>query len=111
MKSARSHPVAYLCLRARLANVGGVALGSLVERGKPGQGGPRYQWSRRVEGKTVSVALSKEQFDWLQEAINNQREAWDLLSEMHQMTHEHLWKHLPSTSRRKRLTKNTMGLK
>ena len=111
MKPERSYPEAYLRLRARLGKVGWVALGSLVERGEPGQGGPRYQWSRRVEGKTVSVALSKQQFDWLQGAINNQREAWDLLSQMHTVTLEYMWKNLPSTSRRKQLTKSTLGLK
>lgn len=110
MQSAGSYPEGYQRLRTRLGKVGWVALGSLVERGQPGQGGPRYQWSRRVKGKTVTVALSKEQFDWLQQAIKNQRDAWDLLAQMHQLTLEHMWQHLPSTSRRKRLTKKTLGL-
>jgi hypothetical protein len=57
-----------------LGQTGWVALGSVMERNKPGQGGPRYQWSRRVAGKTVTVALSKEQFEWLKAAIANQRE-------------------------------------
>lgn len=110
MPSHPGPPEPYRRLRARLGNVGWVALGSLVERGEPGQGGPRYQWSRRVEGKTVTVALSKEQFDWLQAAIQNQREAWEILSRMHTLTLEYMWKNIPSTSRRKRLTKKTLGL-
>lgn len=110
MKSDPSYPEEYRRLRALLGKMSWVALGSLVERGEPGQGGPRYQWSRRVEGKTVTVALSKEQFDWLQVAIKNQREAWDVLSKMHTITLEHMWKNLPSTARRKRLTKKTLGL-
>jgi hypothetical protein len=110
MTRRNPYPEEYQRLRAQLGKVGWVALGSLVERGEPGQGGPRYQWSRRVAGKTVTVALSKEQFDWLQKAIQNQREAWDILSEMHRMTHEYMWKNLPSTSRRKRLSKKTLGL-
>jgi len=103
-------PAAYRRLQARLAQVGWVALGSALERKLPGAGGPRYQWSRRVEGKTVTVALSSEQFAWLKKAIANQRRAESLLSQMHQMTLAYMWKHLPSTYRRKRLSKKTLGL-
>jgi hypothetical protein len=35
------------------------ALGYVQDRG-PGAGGPCYQWTRKVKGKTLSVALSKE---------------------------------------------------
>jgi hypothetical protein len=87
-----------------------VALGSVLERTLPGGGGPRYQWSRRVAGKTVTVALSAEQFAWLQQAIRNQRKVESLLSQMHALTLDYMWKHLPSTSRRKRLSKKTLGL-
>jgi hypothetical protein len=115
MKKARpsSHPplpAAYRRLRARLAHVGWIALGSVLERSLPGQGGPRYQWSRRVEGKTITVALSAEQFVWLKAAIANQRKAADLLSQMHQLSLAYMWKKLPSTTRRKRLSKKTLGL-
>jgi hypothetical protein len=103
-------PAAYRRLRARLAQIGWVALGSLLERKLPGQGGPRYQWSRRVQGKTVTVALSPEQFAWLKRAIANQRKVKDLLSQMHRLTLHYMWKHLPSTSRRKMLSKKTLGL-
>ena len=103
-------PARYRRLRARLQQLGWVALGSVLERRLPGQGGPRYQWSRRVDGKTVTVALSAEQFAWLKRAIANQRKAEVLLGQMHQSTLDYMWKHLPSTSRRKRLSKKTLGL-
>jgi hypothetical protein len=103
-------PAAYRRLRDQLADVGWMALGSVLERKLPGQGGPRYQWSRRVKGKTVTVALSAEQFAWLKEAINNQREIWNTLDKMHRITLAYMWKHLPSAPRRKRLTKRTLGL-
>jgi len=103
-------PAAYRRLRQRLGRIGWIALGSLLERGQPGQGGPRYQWSRRVGHKTVTVALSVEQFAWLQEAIANQRQVWDILLQMQQQTLAYMWKNLPSTSRRKRLSKKTLGL-
>ena len=103
-------PAAYRRLRARLAQLGWVALGSVVERTLPGQGGPRYQWSRRVEGKTITVALSAEQFVWLKVAIANQRQARELLAQMQQLSLQYMWKHLPSTARRKRLSKKQLGL-
>jgi hypothetical protein len=93
-----------------LTQTGWVALGSVLERKLPGGGGPRYQWSRRVEGKTVTVALSAEQFAWLKEAIANQRDLESLLSQMHRLTLDYMWKNLPSTVRRKRLSRKTLGL-
>jgi len=103
-------PAAYRRLRDQLSQVGWMALGSVLERSQPGQGGPRYQWSRRVGRKTVTVALSAEQFAWLKEAIANQRRVWDILLEMQQQTVAYMWKNLPSTTRRKRLSKKTLGL-
>ena len=87
-----------------------MALGSLIERNKPGQGGPRYQWSRRVGTKTVTVALSAQQFDWLKEAISNQRKTWDILLQMQRLTIEYMWSNVPGPIRRKRLSKKTLGL-
>ena len=55
----------YQQLRAHLAQVGWISEGYVQNRG-PGAGGPCYQWTRKVKGKTLSVALSREQFQWLQ---------------------------------------------
>ena len=103
-------PPQYQRLRRSLAQTGWIALGSLVERSLPGQGGPRYQWSRRVGKKTVTVALSAEQFAWLKGAIANQREIWNTLLQMQQMTARHVLENLPNPPRRKRLSKKTLGL-
>jgi hypothetical protein len=112
VKAVAEQPLsaAYRRLRSRLEQIGWIALGSVLERNLPGQGGPRYQWSRRVQGKTITVALSQEQFAWLRHAIANQRKVESLLSQMHQSALNYMWKHLPSTSRRKRLSKKTLGL-
>ena len=115
MKKPRASPLTFLPAsyrrwRARLGKTGWVALGSVLERNLPGRGGPRYQWSRRVEGKTVTVALSPEQFAWLKQAIANQRQVESLLSQMRQLTLRYMWKNLTSTSRRKRLSNKTLGL-
>lgn len=103
-------PRGYRQWRSRLARTGWIALGSVLERARPGQGGPRYQWSRRVEGKTITVALSAEQFAWLKEAITNQRKVWSILEEMQRYTVRQLWKKLPGASHRKMLSNKTLGL-
>jgi hypothetical protein len=103
-------PPQYRRLRQKLSGIGWIALGSLLERNKPGQGGPRYQWSRRVGPKTVTVALSAEQFSWLKQAISNQREVWDILMELQQLTAKYALEHLPGPPRRKRLNKKSLGL-
>jgi hypothetical protein len=103
-------PPAYRQLQRRLAAAQWIALGSLLERSQPGQGGPRYQWSRRVGPKTITVALSAQQFRWLKAAIANQRQVWDTLMKMQQLTAEYVFKNLPNPPRRKRLTKKQLGL-
>jgi hypothetical protein len=109
LAAAAPPPARYRRLRGRLAQIGWIALGSVLERNLPGQGGPRYQWSRRVGGKTVTVALSAEQFAWLKQAIANQRKVELLLRRMHELTLAHMWQHLPSTSHRKPLSKKMLG--
>ena len=107
---ATERPLVYRQWQNQLAQTGWIALGSLLERRQPGQGGPRYQWSRRVGRKTITIALSAEQFAWLKEAIANQRKLWEILSEMQQFTAEHVLKNLPNPPRRKRLSKKQLGL-
>lgn len=109
-KNTHDLPPDYQRLRQKLSRIGWIALGSLVERDKPGQGGPRYQWSRRVGPKTVTVALSAEQFDWLKRAVSNQREVWDILMQLQHLTAEYVLENIPGPPRRKRLSKKRLGL-
>jgi hypothetical protein len=110
LENPHALPPEYQRLRRSLAQSGWIALGSLVERSLPGQGGPRYQWSRRVGKKTVTVAVSLEQFIWLKEAIANQRQIWNTLMQMQHLTVQHALKTLPNPPRRKRLSKKKLGL-
>jgi hypothetical protein len=110
LKNTPGLPHPYQRLRHKLSRIGWIALGSLVERDKPGQGGPRYQWSRRVGPKTVTVALSAQQFNWLKQAIGNQREVWDTLAQLQQLTVQHVLENIPGPPRRKRLSKKRLGL-
>jgi hypothetical protein len=97
-------------LRRRLGGIGWISEGYVQDRG-PGAGGPCYQWTRKVKGKTVSVALSKEQFEWLREAIEHWRELQATLKEMQQMSRRVLFETVPHPPRRKKLGPKVLGLK
>jgi hypothetical protein len=99
----------YQQLRQRLATTGWISQGYVQDRG-PGAGGPCYQWTRKVRAKTVSVALSREQFEAMREAIQAWRELEAILDRMQQLTRLRIFGTLPDTRRRKRLSKKTLGL-
>jgi len=99
----------YAQLRHRLARAEWISEGYVQDRG-PGAGGPCYQWTRKVKGKTVSVALSKEQYEWLRRAIEQWREVQATLREMQRLSRQVLFATLPHPPRRKRLGKKVLGL-
>ena len=98
----------YAQLRGRLAHVGWISEGYVQDRG-PGAGGPCYQWTRKVKGKTLSVALSKEQFEWLKAAIAQWRELQGTLKAMQRLSRQVLFETVPHPPRRKRLGKKVLG--
>jgi hypothetical protein len=99
----------YARLARRLSALGWISEGYVQDRG-PGAGGPCYQWTRKVRKKTLSVALSKEQFQWLSKAIENWRHAKAILKEMQRLSREVLFTTVPNPNRRKRLGKKVLGL-
>src|SRR4051794_23749174 len=99
----------YKALRQSLSTVGWISEGYVQDRG-PGAGGPCYQWSRKVKGKTVSVALSREQFEWLKAAIANWNGLKQALKEMQRLSRAELFETVPGTKRRKKLGKKVLGL-
>ena len=99
----------YAQLRTRLSRLGWISHGYVQDRG-PGAGGPCYQWTRKVNAKTVSVALSQEQFEALKKAIENWREAQLILQRMQALSREVIFQTLPNPPRRKRLGKKVLGL-
>ena len=98
----------YALLKARLARTGWISDGYVQDRG-PGAGGPCFQWTRKVKGKTVSVALSKEQFEWLAQAIAEWRQVQATIKEMRRLSRQVLFATQPHPRRRKRLGKNVLG--
>src|SRR5213595_99153 len=101
--------VQYAQWHRRLGQTGWISEGYVQDRG-PGAGGPCYQWTRKVRGKTVSVALSKEQYEWLKEAIQNWRQVQDTLRHMQRLSRQVLFSTVPHPPRRKRLGKRVLGL-
>jgi cyclopropane fatty-acyl-phospholipid synthase-like methyltransferase len=108
-KNPASAEAQYAQLRRRLAGVGWISQGYVQDRG-PGAGGPCYQWTRKVKGKTVSVALSKEQFQWLRTAIAEWRQLQATLKEMQRLSRQVLFETVPHPHRRKQLGKKVLGL-
>jgi cyclopropane fatty-acyl-phospholipid synthase-like methyltransferase len=96
-------------LRARLAQIGWISNGYVQDRG-PGAGGPCYQWTRKVKAKTVSLALSKEQYDALKQAIENWHQLQEMLQQMQVLSRQLIFETLPHPPRRKRLAKKVLGV-
>jgi virulence-associated protein VapD len=100
---------AYRQLQRQLAQIGYLSQGSVFER-IPGQQGSRYVWTRKVRAKTVTVALSQEQYQWLGQAVRNQRQLEKIMARMQTLSREVLFETVPGVVRRKRLGKKVLGL-
>jgi hypothetical protein len=100
----------YQRLCARLAKVGYISQGSVLDRStlRPPRSG--YQWTRKLARKTITVALSPEQFRSLRQAVENRRELQKTISQMETLSRQILFGTLPDTRRRKSLSKKDLGL-
>jgi cyclopropane fatty-acyl-phospholipid synthase-like methyltransferase len=107
--SAAAHQKEYARLQAQLARTGWISEGYVLARG-PGAGEACYAWTRKVKGKTICVALSKEQYEWLKQAIANWRTVQNILRQMQRLSRMELFGSLPNPKRRKRLGKRVLGL-
>ena len=107
--SSLSRQQEYARLKEQLAQIGWISQGYVQDRG-PGAGGSCYPWTRKVKGKTIHVALSKEQYDWLKQAIANWRSVQEILRRMQRLSREELFESMPHPKRRKRLGKRVLGL-
>lgn len=85
----------YVALKHAVADIGYVRRGSVTRRfmpcGKAGcccqasppeLHGPYYQWTRKVRGKTVTVRLTKEEAQVLEEWIANARRLDKIIADM-----------------------------
>lgn len=100
----------YRRLRQTLARIGYLSQGSVQQRSVAASGRSGYQWTRKVAQKTVSVALSRAQFEAMKEAVANERKLWKIVQEMERVSRRIIFASAPDTRRRKRLSKNVLGL-
>lgn len=100
----------YQRLSSRLARTGYISQGSVVDRSKLRPPRSGYQWTRKVAQKTLTVALSPEQFHSLREAIENRRRLQKTIVKMEKLSRQILFQILPDTHRRKLLPKRALGL-
>jgi hypothetical protein len=99
----------YDALRQQLANVGYLSQGSVYRRpeGRPGN---RFTWSTKAAGRTVSLALSEEQADWLERATKEHRRIKAILTQMHRLSRKIMLLRFPNASRRSPLNKKVLHL-
>ena len=99
----------YQALLQQLSQLGWISEGYAQNRGR-GAGGPCFQWTRKVKGKTLSVALSEEQFEAMTKAIQSWKKTKQIIKRMQQLSREEIFTTLPGTKRRKPLPKKVLGL-
>ena len=109
MKTGPSLSQQYRHLQRQMSQLGYVSQGSVFERA-PGQQGSRYVWTRKVRAKTVTVALSHEQYLWLRQAVANQRKLQRIINQMQTLSRQVLFDTVPGVVRRKHLGKKVLGL-
>lgn len=63
--------------------------------------GPYYQWTRKINGKTFTVNLSKTQVNLFQKAIDNNRKSEQILNEMRRISIQRLETETQGVKRRK----------
>ena len=97
-------------LRQSLAQTGYISQGSVLARSVATSGRSGYQWTRKVAQKTISVALSPQQFEAMNQAIQNERTLCETIRQMEKISRQILFASTPDTHRRKRLSKKVLGL-
>ncbi len=100
----------YEQLRQGLARLGYISQGSVQDRTARQGGGAGYQWTRKVAQKTVTVALTAEQFKHLQEAVLNYRRLRKQLKQMERLSRKIIFQEAPHPARQKRLSRKVLGL-
>ncbi len=96
-------------LRRRLSLLGWISQGSVQDRTDRKGGGVGYQWTRKVAAKTVTVALTQEQFSKMRQAVANYRQLRLLLKEMEKVSRSVIFQTALHTTRRKRLSRKVLG--
>jgi len=109
IKPAAAAQREYARLCRRLSQVGLISQGSVQDRTARTGGGAGYQWTRKVAQKTVTVALTSEQFHQLKAAVANFRQLRQQLQHMEKLSRRIIFEANPHPRRNKRLSKKVLG--
>ena len=101
----------YELLRRRLARVGYISQGSVQDRTARSGAGAGYQWTRKVDQKTITVSLTAEQFSKMKDAVSNYRKLRQQLKQMEKLSRSIIFQTAPHPGRRKRLSQKVLGIK
>ena len=101
----------YELLRRRLARVGYISQGSVQDRTARSGGGAGYQWTRKVDQKTITVSLTAEQFSKMKDVVSNYRKLRQQLKQMEKLSRSIIFQTAPHPGRRKRLSQKVLGIK
>ena len=101
----------YEQLRRPLAQLGLISQGSVQDRTSRRGGGAGYQWTRKVAQKTVTVALTSEQFDQMKAAVGNYRRLRRRLQDLEKLSRRIIFQAAPHPGRLKRLSQKVLGTK
>jgi hypothetical protein len=100
----------YERLRQRLARIGYISQGSVLDRSRLRPPRSGYQWTRKVKGKTITVALSACEFDALAQAVANERQLRRTLRQMERISRRILFRNRSQPGHRKPLRQKVLGL-
>jgi hypothetical protein len=100
----------YQRLRQQLAHIGYISQGSVVDRSRLRPARFGYQWTRKVKGKTITVALTEPEFQALHQAIVNQRKLGKTLRQMERISRRILFIKRTQSNHRKPLRQKVLGL-
>jgi hypothetical protein len=95
--------------RLRLGRTGYISQGSVQDRTRRPVGAG-YQWTRKVAGKTITVALTAPQFQAMKQAIANHRQLRRDLAELERISRRIMFQTSPHPARRKLFTNKVLGL-
>jgi hypothetical protein len=99
----------YRQLRQKLARIGYISQGSVLQRSVATSGRSGFQWTRKVAQKTVTVALSRQQYLALGRAVRNQRTLHKTLGRMEALSRQIIFESSQDTQRRKPLSRKVLG--
>ena len=97
-------------LRRTLAQTGYISQGSVLDRSSLDPSRSGYQWTRKVSGKTITVALTAQEFAALGQAIANERKLFQTIRQMEQISRRIIFGNRVESARRKSLSKKVLGL-